>query len=167
MARAMQAEIIRNRKWQIPVCRDIDKSEFDEVNHFEKWNKDSVLHFSRNQCFGRAMAFLCPVDVSVVWLSSDAIRESYCRDRLYKLLLFFIAFRLKCNVDNSWGKSTIFKSGSGILLLFSDDSLDFQGLPRQFYRALAAATNTSGRCWSAYCVWCTCNNDAGNGHMFY
>ena len=37
-----------------------------EVNHFEKRNKDSILHFSCNQRFGRVMAFLCPMDVSVV-----------------------------------------------------------------------------------------------------
>ena len=43
-----------------------DKSAFAEVNHFEKRNKDSILHFSCNQRFGRVMAFLFPMDVSVV-----------------------------------------------------------------------------------------------------
>ena len=45
---------------------ELVKSGFVEVNHFEKRNKDSILHFSCNQRFGRVMAFLCPMDVSVV-----------------------------------------------------------------------------------------------------
>ena len=49
-----------------PSRSDFVQSEFVEVNHFEKRNKDSILHFSCNQRFGRVMAFLCPMDVSVV-----------------------------------------------------------------------------------------------------
>ena len=77
----------------------ISKSVFVEVNHFEKKNKDSILHFNCNQRFGRVMAFLCPMDVSVVWLPSDAIWESYSRDRLHELLLFIAAVWLKRHID--------------------------------------------------------------------
>jgi len=43
-----------------------DKFKFKEVTHFEKRNKDSVLYFSCNKCFSGSVAFLCPMDVSVV-----------------------------------------------------------------------------------------------------
>ena len=50
--------ILGFKRWQ--------KSDFVEVNHFEKRNKDYILYFSCNQRFGRTMAFFCSMDVSVV-----------------------------------------------------------------------------------------------------
>ena len=52
-----------------------EQSGFVEVNNFEKRDTYFIFCYCCNKCFSGTMAFLCSMDVSMVWLPSNAIEN--------------------------------------------------------------------------------------------